>query len=289
MSNFDNISNSMFTSFQKDVYMLARQKGSLYLPHVDIIDSSKKVGERQVIPRLGTIEASKVVDRYEELGANTLPATARSAVINKYHAHVTLEEIDDMKMIFDPAGAYVEALGAALGKKMDEVIRDAIIGDADNKDGSGVTAFLAGQLVDSTTAITLPKLIEARKLFNNAFVMPGESIAMMIEGNGFVDIMQLNQVISTDFNANKPLVTGAIGRFLDFDFIYDANMPNYDATPTYQAIAFTKKAVAVVLPQDIRVSIDRIPERRNSILIQADFTMGAVRLEENQAVIIKHT
>lgn len=290
MSNFDNISNAMFTQFRKDVYMLARQKGSMYLPHVDIVFSDKKVGERQVHHRLGVIEATKVIDRYEELDKSTLPATARSSVIAKYHAHITLEEVDDMKMIFDPAGPYVEALGAALGKKMDQVIRDAIVGSADNKDGSSSTAFDSNQVVDSSAAVTLAKLLEARKLFNNAFISPGTDIAAMIEGAGYIDIMQLNQVISQDFNNKKPLVDGAIGRFLDLNFIYDANMPLLASDGTSnQIIMFTKKGIGVALPQDIRVSVDRIPERRNSVLIQADFVMGAVRIEENQAVIIKHT
>jgi hypothetical protein len=288
MSNFDNISNSFYTQFSRDVYMLARQKASIYLPHVDLIFTDKKPGERQVIHRLGEIAATKVEDRYEELAANTLPATARSCVIDKYHAHVTLDDIDDMKMIFDPSGKYVEALSAALGKKIDEVIRTALTGSADNKTGSSSTAFDSNQVVDSSSAITLPKLVEVRKLFNNAFVMPNEDIAFFVEGVGYTDIMGLDQVIRIDYNANKPLVEGSLGRYLGMNFMYDVNMPLY-TTNTNQGIAFTKKGLAVALPQNIQISIDRIPERRNAILIQASFVMGAVRVEENQVVIIKHT
>lgn len=279
--SFDTLTNAMYTQFKNDVYMLARQQNSIYLPRVDVVQVGGKPGERVVFQRLGEIAVNEVTDRYQELEAATLPHSARSLTLRHYHTHVTIDTLDDMRMVYDPSGPYVQAMAAAIGKKMDDIIRAALIGNADNKDGTSTTAATAA--TDLGTAITIDELVGIRKDFNQAFVMPGEPITIMLDQYGYVDIMQLNNVISQDYNNRKPLVDGTIGQFLGMDFVYDVNMPLY-AVADAQLIGFTRRALKVALPMDIKVSMDRIPERRNSMLLQAEFVMGAVRMEENQVV-----
>lgn len=279
MANIETLNNAFYTQFKSDVYMLARQKASLYLPHVDMTQVSGKPGERVVFQRLGGIEVNEVTDRYQELEANTLPHTARSLTLRHYHCHATLDTLDDMRMIYDPSGPYVTAMAQAIGKKMDDIIRAALIGSADDKTGASSTAATSPTDLGE---ITIDEIIDMRTTFNNAFVMPGETVNCFIEGSGYKDIMSLNQVISSDFRNSKPIDSGVIGSFLGIDFRYDVNMPLYTNGTSKQLIAFTKPALKVALPMDIKISMDRIPERRNAMLLQAEFVMGAVRMEENQ-------
>src|SRR5258708_674449 len=104
MANFDTISAAMMTQFKTDVYMLARQQQSIYLPHVDVVSVGGKPGERVVFQRLGEAIVEEVTDRYQELEANNLPNTARSLTLRHFHTHVTLDLLDDLRMVFDPSG-----------------------------------------------------------------------------------------------------------------------------------------------------------------------------------------
>jgi hypothetical protein len=279
MANIETLNNAYYTQFKSDVYMLARQKASLYLPHVDMTQVGGKPGERVVFQRMGEIAVSEVTDRYQELEANTLPHTARSLTLRQYHCHATLDTMDDMRMVYDPTGPYVTAMAQAIGKKMDEIIRDALIGDADDKTGASSTAMTAAT---DLAEITIDELIAMRTTFNDSFVMPGETINCFISGAGYKDIMALNQVISSDFRNAKPIDSGVIGSFLGVDFRYDPSMPLYTNGTSHQLIAFTRQALKVAVPMDLKISMDRIPERRNAMLMQAEFVMGAVRMEENQ-------
>lgn len=289
MSNFDNIGAGFYTQFKDDVYMLARQDMSLYLPHVDTIMTEKKAGERVVIPRMGKVTAQKVTGRYEELEANTAPMSARSCVMDKYRAHITLDEIDDIKMLFDPTQPYIKTVSAALIEKINEIARSALVGDADNEDGSSSTAFdTSNQEVDSGSAITVAKLAEVKDKFQKAYAGNKPTVGF-IESAGYIDMTGLTEVNSADYANNKPLVEGAFSRFLGMDFKYDPDMPLHSDGSSNQGLFFTRDALAICLPKDISISIDRIPNRGNAILIQAHFVMGAVRKEENQVVILKHT
>ena len=290
MAGFDTISNAMLTQFKTDVYMLARQKSSIFLPLVDVTQVGGKPGERVVFQRLGKTTASEVTDRYQELEANALPHSSRSLTLRHFHTHATLDTLDDMRMVFDPSGPYVNAMAMALGQKMDEVIFAAITGSADNKDGSSSTAFdTTNQLYDASSAVDVADLLTVRRKFNDAFVMPGEEIFAVIEGIAYSDLLQIDKITNAFYVNNKPLMDGMLGQFLDFQFKYYANMPQFNSVPTYQSLFFTRKGIKVALPVDVKMSIDRIPERRNSLLIQAEFVMGAVRMEENQVVQMKYT
>lgn len=289
MSNFETLANINAVKFKDDVFMLARQMGSIVLPLVNVADSDKKPGERVVWNRMGELTANEVTERYQELEANTAPMSARSCVMKKYRVHVTIDEIDDYKYFFDIGGPAQMAMSAALAKQIDLNLIAALTGSADNKDGSSSTARdVTSNTVAASTAIEFSELLAVSKSFKDILFDSNSRINALIEGNAYQDIMAIDQVINTRYNNNQPLTKANVGSFLDIDFHYFKNMPLV-SSGVQQVISFTKDALNVAMPKSISLSIDRIPQRGNAILLQADFIMGAVRMEEGKVVVMTHS
>ena len=274
------VDQSFIDQFSANIHHLVEQKKSIFRPLVQV-EMSK--GEKHFFERLGSFTAEEVVGRAAKTNRQDPQHSRRMATVSRYHAGTYLDDIDKFKLLIDPKGAYAPKLAQALGRKFDEIVIDALLGDAaSGKDGSTAVALPAGQkIADGGVGLTIEKLITARKMFasNELF---DEDFHLVISPEALEDLLLETEIQSADYNSIKALVRGDIDSFMGFKF-HISNL-----LPTGKSIAFTGDALKVAMAHDLMVHTAVLPDYNYMLGVDIYMMFGAVRMEEPHVIEISH-
>jgi hypothetical protein len=202
--------------------------------------------------------------------------------------------MDEIRMLSSPTSIYPRLAMAALNRKKDDVIYAAARGSA--RTNSGTTALPSGQKIAAGgTGLTLSKLLSAKELLDTAELVE-EGMGDNITGQGgpnrvivcrsqeLTDLYGTTEIKSIDYNTVKALAEGQIDTFLGFKFIRSERI--YASGGTGYVLAWTKTAMHLGIGKDIVTSIDRLPQKNQSVQVYARMSLGAVRVEDEGVVEI---
>lgn len=242
---------------------------------------------------MGTIEANQVTNRYGDTEWTIPDAGVRSALMSDYDVAIPIERTDLPKLLANPQGDYLQRAIAAMNRKKDAVIYEAMIGSALRKtDESGAFAGVAvpagQQIAAGGTGMTKAKLITAKKLFrtNEADEHNGEELYIAYDAGMLEDVLSDTTLTSADYMAVKMLQEGDIsGKWLGFKWVpYEA----LSGTTTKKSVAWTKTGVHVGMGENITTDIGPRRDKRNLIQIYAAMAIGSVRVNEQKVVTIDY-
>lgn len=242
---------------------------------------------------MGTVEANIVTARYGDTEWTIPDAGVRQALMTDYDVAIPIERTDLPKLLANPQGDYLQRSIAALNRKKDKVIYDAIRGSAlrkaDESAAFAGVALPAGQIIAAGgTGMTKTKLITARKLFrvNEADNHNGEEIYMAYDAGILEDVLADTSLTSADYMAVKMLQEGDIsGKWLGFTWVpYEA----LSGTATKTTVAWAKSGVHFGMGEDINTDVGPRRDKRNLIQIYAAAALAAVRVNEQKAVTIDY-
>ena len=185
------------------------------------------------------------------------------------------------KVNFDERQELVQVVAAAVGRRQDQMIIDALI-------NSSTALTVANSIGGSNTNLNLAKLRDAKRLLDKSNVPP-EGRHIVIHANSLSNLLSETSVTSSDFNTVKALVQGELNTFLGFTFHVlgdrsEGGLP-IDGSSDRKVFAFHQAAVGYGEGIAMRTEINYIPEK-TSWLVNEVFSANAVAIDAEGIVQI---
>ena len=289
MSN-DTISQVTLDAFHQGVTHLVQQKAAKLRPWVDDWSPDAETGNWD---RLGAGNAATKTRKMAtpETGRVWSRRTAIATAVNDAEI---IEQEDPTRMLEDPKSHIIRSIGYAQGRKMDNIIIQAAIGNATNSvrdnDSSNTPtqiALPASQIVgDYSTAISFGAATEVREIFNTN-ELEDEEIVALIGPRQVRELQNLTEVTSSDYVNASALMSGKIvSGWYGMTWIMHNGL-NHGATLQTDCVFMTRDAIGFHIPQDVTTKCSEDPGTSYVWRPYAQFDAGAVRIEDEKVVMFK--
>jgi len=205
-----------------------------------------------------------------------------SATMEDYIAAEYSDIFHQAKVNFDERRELVQVVGNAIGRRMDQLVIDAL-------NSASSPATVATTVGGAGTNLNLAKLLAAKKALD-ANNVPAEGRMMVIHANGLSALLDETELTSSDFATVKALSAGEIDTFLGFKFIMlgDRDEGGLPLPSTRTSFAFHRDAVGLGISMNQKSEINYVPEK-TSFLVSSMFSAGAVAIDDEGIVKISST
>lgn len=193
--------------------------------------------------------------------------------------------------------------GSAAGNAIEGTIGAQIETATAGESGCQQILVASQNLLGTTTASTrlhLAKILKGLEVMQTNGIPSGTKVYCAMSPAGVSELMAEAQYTSADFNALRPLQSGQPVDFLGVEFrvcpeitsqsvitAYDSGAADLTiATGGHYAYLYTDQAMIFGMGDDMSVRFDEIPERGYSLQCYHDFSLGAIRMDPKQMVII---
>lgn len=285
MSNL--ITAAFVQSYADAVTLDAQQKQARLLGCVTM---KKTTGRRASFDRIGLVNMVQRVSRHADTPLVQTPHSRRWANLSDFEIADLIDQADEVKLLNSPASMYVQAQSAASGRRIDDTVITSFDADADSgQEGGSLISFPSGQEIPDNfgggpaVGMTIAKFIEAKRLLDAAEV-PDDERYIALGSKQLSDLLNTTQVTSADFNTVRALVRGELDTFLGFKVIRTERLIKVSANR--KAFAWHKTGLGLVMAQEPKGSIDKRPDKSNSMQAYYWQSQGAVRVEEEKVVRI---
>jgi len=214
----------------------------------------------------------------------------RMATMVDYHDARLLDRGDELRMLSDPRSAYTIAAASSLGRQIDQVIANAIIGTANYGETGSSTVTLGTSLISGISHIagtpatlTIARLITAKQILDLEDVDPDDRF-IVISPYGLQQLLNTTQATNADYNTVKTLVQGQIDTFLGFKFIVSNQLSTAGTITT--CFAMQRYGFALAMNSEPIVRTDERTDLSYSWQVYYELNIGGVRLEEERVVKI---
>lgn len=288
------ITTAFVEQYRSNVYHLLQQRGSKLRNTVRIESITGKTG---FFEQIGATEARKRTSRHSDTPRMDMPHARRRVSGADYDWADLIDQEDRVRMLIDPASPYAEAAMWAMGRAMDDEILTAVTATAyTGEDGSTSTAFDTNMVVDvqtvwpgvsaADTGLNVAKLIAARKLLGANNVDPDEEVFVPVNSNQISSLLKDERVVSGDYNAALPLMTGKVSRVMGCTLVPVERIKT-DANSDEIIPFYTKSGLLLALQKDITTKITERPDKNYATQVFASMTIGATRMEEGRVGYIE--
>lgn len=290
-----NLPNLYAQQFATNIELLLQQKGSRLK---GLVTSGSYIGEQaSPVDQIDAIAMQEVTGRFEAMGRVDADTDRRWVLPLDFDLPQLIDSFDKLRLLTDPSSVYVQNAVNAAGRKMDDVIIDALFGTAKTgKSGSTSTTHTGGggtqvavnQGASGNTGLTVAKLRKARQVLRAAEVdIEMEPITCIVSSIQEDNLLAEAQVISLDFNDRPVLVDGRLKSFLGMNFIHSERLAT-DANSYRRVPVFAKSGMHLGIWNDITTDISQRKDLKGLPWQSYVYmTVGATRLEEKKVVEIK--
>lgn len=310
-----NVSTAFVQQYSTNIRMLLQQEGSRIRNAVQNYSFQGKAAS--MAEQFGQVTPVRNQSRHSDTPLISTPQDKRWIYPNDYDWADLIDDQDKLRMLIDPAGPYTRAGVMAMGRAMDDEIIAGFFGSNNTgENGTSATGLLSAfnsgsQSISATvgaasaTGLNIAKLRQAKRILMAAEVdVDNDPLYCVISARQHDDLLNEAQAVSLDYNTQPVLVDGRIRSFMGFNFIQSERIPgggsynnlagltsadsdNSFVTGTrFMVPVFAQSGLALGLWNDIRTSVDRRADKRNSWQVYVTGTFGAARMEERRCVII---
>lgn len=270
------ISTSFVQQFSSNIHDLLEQKGSKL---IGLVDKEMVTGDKAFFERIGSLDVAEITTRHADTVIADPVHSRRMLTIKDYAGAVMLDHQDNIKMLIDPTNNYAKKLANGMGRKVDDIILEALYGAAaSGSDGSTPVNFdTAGQqIAASATGLTFEKLNAVKRIFMaNEYDGP---LTLITGAEGLEDLLAESEIQSFDTNTVKALVRGEVDTFMGMKFVINNRIA--DVSGEKNALVFAPEALKLGMASDLKVDIDKRTDKNNNLQVLVRSSFGAVRLEE---------
>ena len=205
-----------------------------------------------------------------------------TASMSDYIAAEYSDIFHQAKVNFDERRELVQVVGNAIGRRMDQLVIDAL-------NAASSPSTVGTDIGGTGTNLNLAKLLAAKKALD-AKNVPAEGRCMIIHANGLAALLDETELTSSDFATVKALSMGEIDTFLGFKFIMlgDRDEGGLPLPSTRTSFAFHRDAVGLGISMNQKSEINYVPEK-TSFLVASMFSAGAVAIDDEGIVKISST
>jgi hypothetical protein len=304
------VTTAMVNQFSANVFHLSQQKGSRLRGTVRVESQN---AEAAFYDRIGVVEAKTKSTRHSDVEYSDTPHSRRKVTMADFYYADLVDKEDKLRILQDPESEYSKAAYMTLGRKMDDVVIAALLGNAyGGKEGATTISLPNSQKVaafDGTATtgrkLNLKTLKAIKKKFtkNEALDMDSDLIYIAVTSEQIESLLDETELTSADFNTVKTLVQGMVDTFMGFKFIRIERLPTNTGTYTYNKdtgavgsgsqtfaansksmIAWVPSALVLAMGSDVQGRVDEIPQKHYAKQVYASMTIGATRLEEEKVV-----
>jgi hypothetical protein len=271
------ISNAFVTLFDAEVkqaYQGMRSLGGLVRERNGVEGSTVK------FPKIGKGSATIRIPQSDVTPLNVTYSQV-TATLSDYNAAEYSDIFHQAKVNFDERRELVMVVSNAIGRRMDQLVLDAL-------SASSTSLTVSNDIGATDSNLNVAKLRRAKKLLDQNNV-PAEGRVMIISAAGLEGLLGETQTTSTDFNSVQALVSGSIDTFLGFKFVTlgdraEGGLP-VDGSLDRTCYAFHKDAVGMGIGMAQKTEINYVPEK-TSFLVNSMFSAGAVAIDDEGIVKI---
>lgn len=271
------ISNAFVTLFDAEVkqaYQASRALAGLVRERNGVEGSTVK------FPKIGRGSATIRVPQTDVSPLNVSYSQV-TATMADWNAAEYSDIFHQAKVNFDERRELVSVVSNAIGRRMDQILLDALA-------ASSTSLTVSNDIGGTDTNLNVAKLRRAKKLLDAANV-PMEGRCIIISASGLEGLLGETQTTSADFNSVRALVSGDIDTFLGFKFVTigdrsEGGLP-IDGSLDRTCYAFHRDAVGMGIGMNQRTEINYVPEK-TSFLVNSMFSAGAVAIDDEGIVKI---
>ena len=271
------ISTSFVTIFDAEVkqaYQQDRQLAGTVRERTGVSGNSYKFN------KLGSGVANLHIPQSDVTPMN-LTHTQVTATMADFNAAEYSDIFTSGKVLFDERAELVKAVSMAVGRRMDQLVIDAL-------DGAGTSLTVANSIGGSTTNLNVDKVLEAKKLMDQKGV-PAEDRYFLCHANNMAAFLDDSDVKTIDVNTTKALAQGTVDSFLGFKFIMVGDRTEgglaVDGSSDRTCLAWHKNACGLAINMDKKTEINYIAEK-SSFLVNSMFSAGSVGIDTDGIVEI---
>lgn len=281
--------------YSTNIELLLQQKGSKLRPYVT---SGSHVGKAaSPVDQIGKIEAQLVTSRFSPMNRVDAPTDRRWVYPSDYDLPQLIDEFDRLRLVVDPNSQYVTNAGYALGRKMDELIIDSVLGTAKTGETGGTsTSFDTANEVDvavggANSKLNVQKLKAVKEIAMSKNIdLDNDPLHIAVPAADYAALWDEIQVVSGDFNGGGAVLKdGKIESYLGISF-HHVELVETQAAGTNEVNlpVWTMSGLYMGLWNDITTSITK----RNDIQGEpwqayCKATFGATRLDEDKVFNIE--
>ena len=271
------ISTSFVTIFDAEVkqaYQQDRQLAGTVRERTGVSGNSYKFN------KLGSGVANLHIPQSDVTPMN-LTHTQVTATMADYNAAEYSDIFTSGKVLFDERAELVKAVSMAVGRKMDQLVIDAL-------DGAGTSLTVANSIGGSNTNLNVDKVLETKKKMDQQGV-PAEDRYFLCHANNMAAFLDDSDVKTIDVNTTKELAQGMVDTFLGFKFIMVGDRTEgglaVDGSDDRTCLAWHKNACGLAINMDKKTEINYIAEK-SSFLVNSMFSAGSVGIDTSGIVEI---
>ncbi|MEK9669554.1 MAG: phage capsid protein [Gammaproteobacteria bacterium] len=276
------VTTAFSQQFSSNVYLLSQQKGSKLR---GAVREESVTGEKAFFDQIGKTAAIAKTTRHGDTPLVETPHSRRMVTMTTYEWADLVDDSDKVKMLIDPTSSYAQAAAYAMGRAIDDEIIAAATGTAKTgKAGSTSTSMLAAnQIANGGTNMTIAKLLDAKKIMDEADVDP-DSRHVVVSPAAIESLLNTTEVKSSDFNTVKALAQGSLDSYLGFRFHTSTRLALSGNIRT--CFAFQGDALMLAVGKDVTARIDERSDKSYSTQVYYCMSVGSTRMEEEKVVQI---
>tara|TARA_R100000995_G_scaffold8732_1_gene3751 strand:+ start:464 stop:1321 length:858 start_codon:yes stop_codon:yes gene_type:complete len=265
---------TIFDSEVKHAYQSARQLAGL-------VREKSVTGDTVKFNKL-TKGVAAVRTPQTEVTPMNLTYSLVTATMTDYIASEYSDIFNQSHVSFSDRSELSSAVGNAIGRRMDQVVIDALdsatsvaVANTVAEDGS------SGSASDMNTG-----KIRAAKAALDANNVPADNRCLLMHANSLEALLAQTSATSADFNSVRSLVDGSLRTWLGFSIVMlgdrDEGGLTKDGSNDRLAYAFHKDALGMGVSMNQKTEINYIADK-TSFLVSSMFGAGAVAIDDGSA------
>jgi hypothetical protein len=199
-----------------------------------------------------------------------------SCTLANWNAPEYTDIFDAAEVNFDERQELAQTIASALGRRLDQLILDAL--DA---------ATPAASIAHGSAGLTLAKIIQTGKELNDKGVPSGDR-HFVVSAAGMEDMLGDSTITSADYNNVRALMAGDIDTFMGFKFhtIESRTEGGLDiAASVREGFGYHKSAVGLAVGLDAKTEVNYVAQK-TSWLCNGIMKAGAVARDGNGIVSV---
>lgn len=270
--------------------------------------------EEATFDQIGDIEAVEITSRHADTIIQEREHLRRWVGARDFSAAELYDWTDDFRMLSDLSSPYVKGQAMAMGRKKDDLIRDAFSAQAKtDRTGSTLISWAPSAYTGSnpttdqlyiahdyaelgsvgSTGMNVKKLRAVRRIFGKREVFRWKKRYLVMTDDQFQDLMMDSDLTTIERMKLKALEAGEIPDFYGFNFKLLNSLKTVSetygsgATDEVCCYAYCEGSMGMAMGKEVNSHLDRRADKNHSLQIATYFSGNATRVDETEIVEIR--